>query len=248
MPRHSGTNSPLDANAVHVWRVGLDQPAHIRDRLPGLLVPEERDRAARFVFDRDRDHYVVGRGVLRILLGRYLGLPPELVPIAYGRFGKPELAAGSPHARLAFNLAHSHGFALYAFAQGRRVGIDLERVRPMPDAESIAARFFSARERAALSALPAGERVNGFFRAWTRKEAFIKALGEGLSRPLDRFSVSLGPGEPARLLEVADDPAEAGRWTLRDLDAPSGFLAALAADGPLAEVTVRELDADGWCP
>lgn len=216
---------------VHVWLASLTQPAAQVAELRELLDADERGRADRFHFEKDRGRFVVARALLRRLLGLYLNARPAELSFAYGAFGKPELRgeAGAPPA-LRFNLAHSHELALYAFARGREVGVDLEHVRPDLAGEEIAERFFSAREVAALRSLAPEARAEGFFNCWTRKEAYIKALGEGLSHPLDSFTVSLRPGEPAALLEVEGDEAEAARWSLRELRPAPGYVAALVAE------------------
>lgn len=218
----------LDGAAVHVWSARLDDDPGLPARLFGLLSPDEQARAGRFVFERDRRRFVVARGTLRQILGRCAGQPPEALRFVYGAAGKPSLA-GETH--IAFNLSHSGELALIAAARACDVGIDVELRHPLEDMMSLAARCFSARENAALRALPDGQRAAGFFNCWTRKEAFIKALGEGLSYPLDRFDVSLKPGEPASLLYVQDDPLAAEQWTLAAFEPAENYTAALAVRG-----------------
>jgi len=229
---------PLPEGEVHVWRAGLDLGETRRDVLASALSAEERERAVRFHFEHDRQRFQVARGVLRELLGRYLGLAP--VGIELGRLpgGKPILQ--DRRTRLRFNVSHSGGLALLAFTQGRELGVDLEAERPLPEMASLAESCFSSAEIEAWRALPAGERPSAFFRAWTRKEAFLKATGEGLFRPLDSFDVALGPYEPARLLRVSDAPGEAERWHLVDIDAAEGFQAALAVEGRPDRVCCRD--------
>ena len=223
----------MPAEEVHVWRATLDRPAGEIAWLGQRLSPEEEERAERFYFERDRRRFVVGRGILRVILGRYLAMAPGAIQFEYGPQGKPALAPGCGGGSLAFNLSHSHDLALYAFAQRRAVGVDVERVRPMPDAVRIARRFFSPREVAAVQAAPAERRETVFFEIWTRKEAYIKALGEGLSRPLAGFSVDLR-SKRAPLQEVKGDAAEAGRWRLLPLSPDAAYVAAVAVEG------------DGW--
>jgi 4'-phosphopantetheinyl transferase len=225
----------LSADEVHVFVADLDGPPPV-----DCLSPDERARAARFHFARDQRRFVAARALLRGLLGRYLGLDPAEVVFGYGPRGKPFLAA--PPRSLRFNVSHSDGLALLAFAEGRELGIDLERERPLSDAEGIAGRFFSAGEGKALFGLPEGERGRAFFRCWTRKEAFIKATGDGLSRPLDGFEVTVGPGEDARLLRVDGEPEEVGRWWLQDVEPAAGFLGALAVAGRPARVALWRWD------
>ncbi len=221
----------LSSEDVHVWQATLNQPADIVDRLAATLSNDERQRAERFHFERDRRRFTAGRGILRVILGRYLNLEPDRLRFSYGAQGKPYLAQPAGNPPLSFNLTHSHELALYAFTLGREVGIDVEYIKPLPDLEQIAGRFFSAQEQAQLLALPPAQKAAGFFNCWTRKEAYIKALGQGLSIPLDAFDVSLIPGQPAALLKVKTDPRESRRWTLKALTPAPGYIAAVAAQG-----------------
>jgi 4'-phosphopantetheinyl transferase len=195
--------------------------------LAALLAPDETQRAARFVFERDRCRYTVARARLRQLLGERLGVSPESVQLAYAPAGKPALAPRYER-DLRFNLSHCGGVAAYAFAEGREVGVDVEEVRVLPDADDVAKRFFSRRERSAYLRLPRRERPQGFFNCWTRKEAFIKALGSGLSYPLDGFDVSLAPGRPARILRIGRVPASRCGWTLHSFLPGPGLVGAVA--------------------
>ncbi len=220
-------------NAVHVWRGRLDQPtARVRE-LMGTLAPDERARAARFRFDRDRVHFIVGRGLLRHILARYLGSEPALIQFAYGAQGKPSLATMPAECSVHFNLSHSQGLAICAVATGRRVGVDVEYPRPLPDLDNIAQRFFAPSEAAQLCHLPAPARPAAFYRCWTRKEACIKAWGGGLTIPLDRFVVSIQDHSADQPLEIAisDDPLEASHWSMRAFTPAPGYIAAVVAEG-----------------
>jgi 4'-phosphopantetheinyl transferase len=221
----------LTATDVHVWRADLCEPGARASSLLQLLAPDERDRAGRFHFQKDRDHFIIARGTLRTILGLYLQAKPQELRFVYSAYGKPALAPDNEAARLRFNVTHSHELALYAVTLGRELGIDVEHLREDMACHEIAERFFSRGEVQALSALPASQRTLGFFNCWTRKEAYIKARGQGLSLPLDNFDVSLAPGEPAALLRTRDDEQEALRWSLRDLNPGSGYAAALAVEG-----------------
>ena len=204
----------LGHDEVHVWRASLDQaPAQIQTFLPKLAA-DEQARAARFHFERDRDHFTVARGVLRTILGRYLNRAPESLSFCYGSHGKPDLAGATDGAAIRFNLSHSHGLALYAIARERELGVDLERIRCDLAVLEIAERFFSREEAARLRAFPGESRHREFFRCWTAKEAYVKARGEGLSLPL-----------------YQRDPSEVSRWSFRELTPARGYLAALAAEG-----------------
>jgi 4'-phosphopantetheinyl transferase len=216
----------IGSRDVHVWCVGLDQPPPRVASLFELLSADERVRAQRFYFAHDEQGFIVARAVLRLLLGRYLHTSPRAVELAYGEHGKPYVTTEP----LRFNLAHSQELALYAFARHRELGIDVEYIRPLEDYEQIAERFFSASETEALQALAPPERLEAFFRCWTRKEAFIKALGVGMRHPLHAFSVSLEPGDQTERLTLLPTPDQADRWTLRALSPAPGYVAALVGE------------------
>lgn len=221
----------IGMHAIETVVASLDVAPQILRELEEILSASERMRAARFLRAMDRDRFIVGRARLRQLLAARLGLRPDSIEFSYGSHGKPALAASLATSGLHFNLSHSEGLAVYAFAAGHEVGVDVEAVRPLPDADAIAARFFSPSEVEAYLSLAASDRPLGFFNCWTRKEAFIKAIGEGLSHPLDRFDVSLVPGEPATLLRVDDVPGERCGWALHAFSPAPGFVAAVAAKG-----------------
>jgi len=221
----------LPGDEVHVWFAALDRPTISLDELAQTLSRDERMRAEQFHFDRDRNRFIVGRGMLRNILSLYVKIEPKLLRFAYGAYGKPRLMGNSAGDGIRFNLAHSQGFAIYGFARGREIGVDLEHIHQIPELEDIAARFFSARENAVLRALPKSEKQAAFFNCWTRKEAYIKAIGDGLAHPLDKFDVSLTSDEPARLLRVEGDAQEAARWSLESLEPAPGYVAAVVASG-----------------
>ncbi len=225
--------SPCDLppGEVHVWVADLDAPAPLLAAYRGLLSADEIERADRFRFDHLAAHFVAGRAILRLLLGRYLRAAPEKLHFRYGVYGKPELDASALTPAIAFNLAHSHNLAVYALAQAPRLGIDVEQTRAVHELDQIVERFFSAREKTALAALPDEQRSAAFFLCWTRKEAYLKALGAGITYPLDRFSVSLAPGEPAVLLEGAEEDDTGQPWTLLSFAPTPRSQAAVAVEG-----------------
>jgi 4'-phosphopantetheinyl transferase len=223
----SGPIASFADDAVEVVATTLDVGRESVRALTALLSDAERQRASRFMFERDRRRFTVARARLRQLLAARLGVEPESVELAYGTHGKPALARRSTDSDLRFNVSHSADVAVYAFAGGREVGIDVEVVRAIADADDIAARSFSPRENEAYLALDPQDRPLGFFNCWTRKEAFIKALGDGLSHPLDRFDVSLTPGEPARIVRVDSTPGEHCGWTLHGLSPGPGLVGAV---------------------
>lgn len=237
------TDLVLLNDEVHVWRASLDQPAACVQRLAQTLSADERLKAERFYFERDRLHFIVGRGLLRTILGRYLGLEPSRLHFAYSAYGKPSLDPKGfenplglalcyfDWAQYRFNLAHSHGLALYAITREREIGVDIEYVRPIAKADQIVEQFFSARERAVFCTLSASQKPEAFFNCWTRKEAYIKAIGDGLTQPLDQFDVSLAPGKPAKLLSAAGDLQASRRWFIHALTPAPGYVAAVAVKG-----------------
>jgi 4'-phosphopantetheinyl transferase len=192
---------------------------------------DERMRAERFQFEQDRQRFIIGRGLLRTILSYYLGIEPGRLQFCYGMYGKPALAEMAGTSTLRFSLAHAHGLALYAVTCVREVGMDLEHIRPIAETEQIVDRYFSDREKAAFRALAADKKQEAFFTYWTCKEAYLKASGEGLTRPLNQIDVSLIPGEPARLLSVNGDVNEASRWTFQELRPAPDFVAALVVEG-----------------
>ncbi len=226
----SGENQ-LSSEDVHVWCVAVEPLIGRVHQLIKLLSQAERQRASAFVHRVDRERFVVAHGALRKLAGCYLGVAPEAVQFSETAYEKPCLEGALAESGLQFNLSHSQGYVLIAFARQRQVGVDLEWVRPLPDLEQIAIRTFSPAEGAAWMDLPSAERLAGFYRCWTRKEAFIKALGSGLSYPLKRFSVSLSSEAANCLLQVDEPPAEALRWVVLGLETVAGYAAALAVEG-----------------
>lgn len=224
-------NLRLGSNEVHVWRAWLDVAATQVESLRQSLAGDELARAERFYFRRDRKYFIVARALLRIILGHYLDIEPSQLRFYYSQHGKPVLASDLGADALNFNLSHSDGLALYAVTRGREIGVDIERVQDDLAHEDIAQRFFSPREVSMLRALPTTIQKEAFFKCWTRKEAYIKARGEGILATLSKFSVSVVPDKPAALLSVNGDPQEASFWSLQDLAPGPGFAAALAVEG-----------------
>jgi 4'-phosphopantetheinyl transferase len=215
----------LSGRMVHVWTVRTEAPSAVAERFELYLSPDEKGRAAQFRFERDRNSFVVAHGVLRILLGRYLNISPAGVLFKYESKGKPAIAGSGG---IDFNVSHSHGLAVFAFTAGCQVGVDVERIRPLQDVQSIADRYFCSEEATELMSLPPSERELGFYLCWTRKEAYVKASGDGLSAPLDSFRVTLRPCQPARFIHLANDTSASKAWSLHDLRLASDYAAALA--------------------
>jgi len=217
----------LPAEVVQVWTRSLDAEEPAIRQGHELLSSEERARAARFRVERPRNDFILTRSALRSLLARYLATTPEELTFQVTEYGKPELCGASD---MRFNVSHTEGMALLAFTRGREIGVDVERIRPEPDARKLAERFFSLAEREALRPFRGEELQAAFFRCWSRKEAYIKARGEGLSLPLAQFDVSVEPDTSRILLATRPDPAQAEHWNIRNLAIDSNYAAAVALE------------------
>lgn len=221
----------LGSQDVHVWRVFLDDAAWAVERPRATLSPDERRRAGSFAFARDRRRFEVRRGVLRLLLARYLGGAPRAVDLREGPHGKPALAVAPGDPPVEFNCSHSRGLALYAFTRGRRVGVDVEAARPLPEAHGIAELCFSPRERSELAALPPGGLEQAVLSGWTMKEAYVKAVGDGLATPLDGIEVTVTPAGPPTLRAIDGSSRKASGWCLHTLSLGHRYVAALVVEG-----------------
>ena len=221
----------LRDNEVHVWRASLNAPLSDIAALKRLLSDEEVARAERFYFEKGRHGYIVTHGILRILLGSYLDVDPRQLRFQTNTYGKPFLENTAHNTRLHFNLSHAHELVVYAFTSIGEVGIDVEYTRTNVEYEALAKHFFSPYECAMLHDLPESMKREAFFNCWTRKEAYIKARGMGLSLPLNLFDVSLTPGEPAALLHIRDNAQEVTRWTFEAMTMPPEYAGALAVEG-----------------
>jgi 4'-phosphopantetheinyl transferase len=225
------TRIPLLDNEVHLWRVDLATVATAEQKWEQILSADERARAARFHFPWDRQYFTATRALLRTILAGYAAANPNDLVFLYSEKGKPSLSPGPSGTQVEFNVSHSGMVALLVFAQRRALGIDVEQVRENFDYEAIARRFFSEEEQGQLAALTLSERYGGFFRCWTRKEAYVKAQGAGLSLPLHQFDVSLEPGDANALLSTRPDKTEAANWSLQEVPAGDGYVAALCVQG-----------------
>lgn len=221
----------LGRNEVHVWQAALEVSTTRVQAYAELLADDERERAAQFHFERDRSHFIVARGILRVLLSCYLHIEAQYVRFTYNQFGKPALAGEAGSQSLFFNVTHSHVLACYAVTRLGPIGIDLEYLRDDPDYERLAERFFSPTEVRLLRTVPQEQRLEAFFACWTRKEAYSKARGMGLSLDLKHFDVSLAPEEPATLLGSREEGVEITRWSLYALSPGVGYMAAVAVEG-----------------
>jgi 4'-phosphopantetheinyl transferase len=218
-------------NEVHVWRAQLELSSSRVQRLRGILTDDELDRANRFSFEIDRQRFITARGILRSILSRYITIYPGQLRFYYNQYGKPFLDPEFSSSLLNFNLSHSGSVALYAITRNMEIGVDVERVRSDFAYEELAKHFFSANEVAILRTIPTEKKLEAFYNCWTRKEAYIKAHGKGLSLPLDSFDVCFAPWEPPRLLITQVEPEEHSLWTLLGLKPGHGHTGALAVKG-----------------
>jgi 4'-phosphopantetheinyl transferase len=228
----ASVENELGDDDVHVWRASLDQPADVIAKLASLLSSDECQRAERFHRHADRRRFIAGRGILRKIISAYLALAPDVVRFEYNEYGKPFISDDQIRGALSFNVSHSNGMALYAFVRGRRVGVDIEYMREDFATLGVAESFFSKDEFEELNASPIDRRTEAFFNCWSRKEAYIKAIGMGVSYPLDGFTVSLASDAAPELLKVNADATEAAHWKMYKLDVAEGYAAALIVENP----------------
>jgi len=221
----------LPEDEVQLWRIDLEALGGDEARWQKLLSADEAARASRFHFARDRQRFVAARALLRTILACYLATGPGSLHFSYSKKEKPSLGPAHAGSDVKFNVTHSGGIALLAFTRHREIGVDVEQVRHDFEASAIARRYFSTHEQNQLADLPAEEKAAAFFRCWTRKEAYIKATGDGLSLPLSQFDVSLTPGDKNALVATRPDESEAGSWLLREVPAGTGYVAAACVRG-----------------
>lgn len=221
------TSPALTTTAVHIWALPLDSPPERIAALAATLSTDERERADRFSLEHLRHRFIAGRGGMRAVLANYLQAAPAQLEFTYTSRGKPSLG-GDAAGRLHFNLAHSHNLALLAVTRVAPLGVDVEKVRPFPNAGDIAERFFAAGEIAAFKTLPPDARDAAFFHLWTRKEAWLKATGDGIAESLSKIEVAFLPDQPPRVLAIAGDVAAGEAWSIFPLSPAAGFVGALA--------------------
>ena len=231
--------SKLSANAVHIWSASTDIDEKQLHYLQSIISEDEQKRAAKFYFEKDRVRFIVARGFLRMILACYIKKTPEEFRFRYNKFGKPSLENINNN-NVQFNLSHSDKMIVYGFTSCRDIGIDIERIRTSEDTVQILDHFFSELEKEEFKMIPEEKKKETFYQCWTRKEAYIKARGEGLSIPLDDFSVTLIPGSPAKLIK-ADKDSAVTQWHMKDISVASGFAAAAVVSG--SEPSFHYLDA-----
>ncbi len=218
----------LGPDQAHVWLISMESGSADQGDLSKLLSFDEKERAGRFHFEKDRKIFITSRGALRLLLAGYTGREPASLRFVYSGHGKPSLPGPGCPNNPAFSISHSGTKILLAFSPGHPIGVDIEQMRKSPDFKALARRYFSVPESGLFLSLPEVQRPEAFYSCWVRKEAFLKAQGQGLSFGLASFEVSLRPGDEARLVRIQDDEVEAKEWTLYDLPVDSGYKAALA--------------------
>jgi 4'-phosphopantetheinyl transferase len=222
---------------VHIWHASLEQPVEVIQKFESLLSEEEAQRANRLRF---RQLFIAGRGILRLLLAQYTGVDPQNIQLAYTQTGKPLLSSRDKTSDICFNQAHAAEVGLYAFARGRRIGIDLEAIHPVDEIDRVAEMNFSPREFRNFKEVSEGARLKAFYDCWTRKEAFLKAVGNSVTYPLHEFEVSLEPGAPAQLLSVHGSHEEAAKWSMHDLRTQDGYAASLVVEGEGYSITHKQ--------
>jgi 4'-phosphopantetheinyl transferase len=230
---------------VHLWITPLVISAGKSSYFKSILSLDEQERAGRFRKIRDAQRYVAARGSLRSLLAAYLMIEPDRLQFTYDAFGKPRVAGEETLTSMRFSVSHSDDLALFGFARGHKIGVDVERIRRDIDVEDLAARYFSPNELKKLRTLPAGQQREAFYSGWTRKEAYLKARGEGLSFPLDRVEVSLTPDEPAMILKVSGDRDVSQRWIVQHLSPAPGYIGAAAVEG--RDIAIKCFSCEPFC-
>jgi 4'-phosphopantetheinyl transferase len=220
----------LEENEVHIFAAPLDLPQPELEKRVATLSLAEKERAGKFKFDKHRNRFIAGRGLLREALAHYLQTEPIALDFSYSERGKPEFPPHFPKTGIYFNLAHSENLALLAITRIGSIGVDVEHIRPVNNVEELVARFFSKREDELFQKLSDPEKPAAFFNLWTRKEALLKATGEGIGNRLNQVEVSFLAGESAKLLAISGDTAKAAQWTLQELLPTPGFVGALAIE------------------
>ena len=227
---------------LNIWRASLSGSLDELSYFDSLLSPDEKARAERFYFERDRNRYIFGRGILRVLVGSYLQVEASKITFVYGPHGKPAIESMHSNKTLQFNLAHSNEWAVYAFGWDQPLGIDLEHIRPMPDVDDLAERFFSATESALIHSLADEQKWETFFTIWTCKEAFLKASGSGLTSPLNQFEVSPKASGGMRLTSISGNPKPAARWRVEIFKPIADYQSAIAVEDHSGKIIFHQFD------
>lgn len=243
-PPSSSLRPRLQPDSVHIWRARLDLPQSDVESLRDVLTEDEKARADRFRTDALRARFITSRAAQRQILARYGAVSPKAITFRYSTHGKPSLESPASLAHIRFNVTHSADLALLAVTEHREVGIDVEAARVVRDATGLARRFFSPAECAALQTLTGDRLTRAFLACWTRKEAYVKALGLGIATQLGNFDVTVDPDSPATIEATRPDADDAARWTMHALDAGPGYFAALVVEGGPASIARLEWKPD----
>jgi len=235
----------LGENEIHVWATILNPPTNVLANLVATLSADEMERANRFKFEKHRNRYIAGRGALRAILAQYFGMNAAALRFSYQENGKPALTGEVAGAGIHFNLAHTEDLALVAVTRVGLVGVDVECVRPIKEMDALVERFFSSRESESFQKVSADQKPAAFFNLWTRKEAMLKATGEGITRSLSLVEVSFLPGEAARVVAISGDAKAGERWCLREMTPAKGFTAAVAIEGGTLNIEHRTPNVEG---
>lgn len=235
-------SQPLADSDIHVWCASLKLPPQDLDELFQLLSSDEKTRAERFYFERDRNRFIAGRGLLRTIISRYLEMEASQMEFVYGDHGKPALKLAPQNKAFEFNLSHSKDLALYIFNWNRKIGIDVEYVHPRPDVDDFARQFFSPRESAFVNALSGKQKEDAFFKIWTCKEAFLKANGNGLTLPINQVEISLEAEGLVMLKSIGGNKAQVTHWHLEIFNPVPGYQAALAVKGHVGQIVLQQLN------
>jgi 4'-phosphopantetheinyl transferase len=241
-PYYFQNSMHISDDEIHVWHVSLNQPSFQIEKMSDILSEEEWKRITEYRFNQFRIRYILCRGFLRTILGRYVGINPKVIHFEYGDYGKPVIRGVGGEHRVQFNLAHSGDLAVYAITAKSRIGVDVEYVETFPEMASVATNIFSLREQKAWMALPEEMKKFAFYNGWTRKEAYLKGIGIGLQTELNQIEVSIIPGEPAKLIQQTDEPDEAHSWSLADIVIDKNYVAAVAYDCGFKRIQVRHWD------
>ena len=238
MPQSSLDQKILKAEEIDIWSFSLNCDPSAVSRSFRLLSPDEKQKADRFRFEKDRDRYVVARGSLRRIIGSYLGLQPDQIRFSYNRFGKPFI--DDQNVSIRFNVSHSRDIALIAVTSGKEVGIDIEFVDDGLDVLTTAKCIFSQTETSILEKLPSDLRTRAFFKAWTSKEAYLKALGKGFSDESRQFPVSILMDEQ-KFVFITNDGHRSRKWSLMSLPSGRNYSSALVVEGEIETTRNRQL-------
>lgn len=240
------SNFELNEDEVHIWYASLDQPWNRLQQFYKTLNLKERKKADQYLLPKDRIRFIVCRGLLRKLLGNFLRVDPAQVQFRYSACGKPELVSIPGEEMIHFNLSYSHNLVVFVFTLNNPIGVDIEHVQEIPERDRIAQKFFSESENDIFHSLPEYQRTETFYKCWTRKEAFIKAVGDDRIYPPNTFDVSLAPGEPAQLLRLEGDAREASQWTIRSLTPAENYTGAFAVRANNCQLKVHNEAHSKW--